>query len=185
MPALTLDFLYNLRENFKEFPIFIETGTFHGETIFSMERFFNKLYTIEINEYLYNNAKSKYYGNKINFIFGDSSNEIRNILEQCDDKILFFLDAHYSGDGTGNTKITDLYTPLEKEIENINKYCKKEALLIIDDCRDLGTKNNNNWEYINEYLIRYILKDRLLSLYYMDCGQFKNDRMIIHIKEQL
>ena len=184
MPALTLDFLYNLRENFKEFPIFIETGTWYGETIFSMEKFFDKLYTIEINENLYNNAISKYSGNKINFIFGDSSNEIRNILEQCDNKILFFLDAHDCGEGTGNSNITTLYTPLEKEIENINNYCKKEALLIIDDCRALGTKNNGNWEYINEDVIRYILKDRLLSLYYMDCEQFKNDRMIIHIKSQ-
>jgi hypothetical protein len=182
MPSLTFDFLNELQENFRDFPIFIETGTYIGETIFSMESLFNKLYTIEINEELYTNTKSRYRGNKIHFIFGDSSDEIKNVLEECDNKVLFFLDGHYSGGNTGNFKITTLYTPLEKELENINKYCKHESLIIIDDCRDLGTKNNSSWEYITEPVIRYILKDRLVNLYYRDCENHKNDRMIIHIK---
>ena len=90
MPSLTFNFLNELQENFKDFPIFIETGTYMGETIFSMESLFNKLYTIEINEELYINTKSQYRGNKIQFIFGDSSNEIKNVLEECDNKVLFF-----------------------------------------------------------------------------------------------
>lgn len=182
MPALNFDFLNSLQENFRDFPIFIETGTWLGHTIFGVERFFNKLYTIEISKEIYEQTKASYHGDKITFLFGDSGVVIKDILTECNDKVLFFLDAHASGGNLCNFNITTLYTPLEQEIYNINKYSKYESLIIIDDCRALGTKNNSNWEFINESVIREILKDRLINLYYVDCEQFKNDRMIIHIK---
>jgi hypothetical protein len=182
MPALTLDFLNSLQENFRDFPIFIETGTWLGHTIFAMERLFNKLYTIEISKEIYEKTKELYTGDKITFLFGDSGVVIKDILTECNDKVLFFLDAHASGGNLCNFEITPLYTPLEQEIININRFSKHESLIIVDDCRALGTKNNNNWEFINESVIKDILKERLLNLYYLDCGDFKNDRMIIHIR---
>jgi hypothetical protein len=182
MPSLTYNFLTQLQENFRDFSIFVESGTFMGETIFAMENLFKKLYTIEINEELYYQTKSKYNGNKIKFLFGDSSSEMKNILDECNDKVIFFLDAHYSGGNTGNFKITTLYTPLQKEIEDINSFCKQECLIIVDDCRDLGTKDNSNWEHITESVILNIVKERLINYYYLDCAQFKNDRMILHLK---
>lgn len=182
MPALNFDFLKSLQENFRDFPIFVETGTWLGHTIFAMEGLFKKLYTVEISEEIYEQTKASYHGDKITFLFGDSGLVIKDILTECNDKVLFFLDAHASGGNLCNFKITTLYTPLEQEIYNISLYSKYESLIIVDDCRALGTKNNSNWEFINESVIREILKDRLLNLYYLDCEQFKNDRMIIHIK---
>jgi hypothetical protein len=182
MPSLTLEFLNLLQENFKDYPIFVETGTYNGETIFQVEHLFDKLYTVEINKEIYETTKRSYKGNKINFLFGDSGVVVKNILNECNNKVLFFLDAHASGGNLCNFEITPLYTPLEQEIMNINTFSKHESLIIVDDCRALGTKNNGNWEFINESVIKDILKERLLNLYYLDCGDFKNDRMIIHIR---
>ena len=39
----------HLQKNIKDYGVFIETGTFCGNTIFMMEPHFNKLHTIEIS----------------------------------------------------------------------------------------------------------------------------------------
>ena len=73
MPSIDNDFLSKLQDDKTKYSYFIETGTFNGDTIFALEPYFDKLYTIEFSEKYYNNTKKKYRGNKINFILGDSS----------------------------------------------------------------------------------------------------------------
>lgn len=46
MPSININFINNLFRNYnKEDFIFIETGTYNGETIFSLEPYFNDLHT--------------------------------------------------------------------------------------------------------------------------------------------
>ena len=104
MPSLEKDFLYVLKDDFKKYPCFIETGTNQGKTIISFEPYFNNLYTIEISESLYNTAKCKYNGNKIKFILGDSSIVLKELLPKIREKCIFFLDGHWSGGDTGHSK---------------------------------------------------------------------------------
>ena len=73
MPSINLSFLRELRDDYKTFPCFIETGTYNGETIFEIEPYFDKVYTVEYSETLHNRTKSKYTGDKIKFLLGDSS----------------------------------------------------------------------------------------------------------------
>jgi hypothetical protein len=181
MPALTLNFLKSLKEDYRSYPIFVETGTCGGDTIFAMENLFSKLFSVEITEEHYERAKSNYSGEKIKFFFGDSAKVITDILTECNENTLFFLDAHNSGPSFCNLNITTLYTPLEEELKKISKNSKHESLVIIDDCRVFGTKGSN-WESISEELILKITKDRLLNYYYMDCNDIKNDRLILHLK---
>jgi hypothetical protein len=60
MPSINIDFLQKLKDNYINYNTFIETGTNGGDTIIGIEPFFNKLYTIEINEELYNFSKNRY-----------------------------------------------------------------------------------------------------------------------------
>ena len=55
MPSLEIELFNKIKEEniFTKFPIFIETGTFNGETIFKMEKLFNELHTIEIKKSFY------------------------------------------------------------------------------------------------------------------------------------
>ena len=53
MPSLDIPFLYSLRDDYKKYTCFIETGTNYGGTIFEMEPHFEKLHTIEFSETIY------------------------------------------------------------------------------------------------------------------------------------
>ena len=52
MPSIDENFLKLLKTNYKNYNIFVETGTYLGETIFEMEKYFKELHTIEIKEEL-------------------------------------------------------------------------------------------------------------------------------------
>jgi len=75
MPPLTLAHLCMLRDDYAKYPNFIETGTYHGETIMQMEPLFTRLYTVEIKPEFHQAAQAAYSGS-IEFWFGDSSVEL-------------------------------------------------------------------------------------------------------------
>ena len=183
MPSLEKDFLYLLKDDFKKYPCFIETGTNQGNTVISFESYFNNLYTIEISESLYNTAKGKYNGNKIEFILGDSSIVLKELLPKITEKCIFFLDGHYSSENTGRGQKD---CPLNEEIDNINELLVNEAIIIIDDFRLFGLdirsgKLSEDWSYISKDNILNILKDRIKVVYTLDSKLQKDDRLIIHI----
>jgi hypothetical protein len=182
MPSIDIDFLNKLQDDKTKYSCFIETGTYNGDTIFALEKYFNKLYTIEFSEKYYNNTKQKYQGNKINFILGDSSVVFEKLLPTIMDNCIFFLDAHWSGDDTGRS-IKDV--PLEEEITYINNLYYHNAIIIIDDFRLFGSnryrKKGEDWSKISKDRLLNILSSRITNVYHLDSLICKNDRLIIHI----
>jgi hypothetical protein len=189
MPSINknfIDFCVNKYPN-RNFEIFVETGTWKGETIFGVERFFNKLYTIEIKKELYETAKEIYAGNKITFINGDSSFEIAKLSKKLEGDTIFFLDGHWSKMDTG---MGEKEIPLIEELEGIKKYFKHAAIIIIDDVRLFGCGPNLegekyhdvDWSYINEEKVLNSIKDRISLAYYMPSGCSEKDRIILNIR---
>ena len=182
MPSINKTFLLQLQDNYKEYKTFIETGTYNGETIFELEPLFDKLYTIELSEKYFYNTKSKYNGNKIDFILGDSSKIFKTILPNIIEKTIFFLDGHWSSGDTGKGEKD---CPLVEEIMSINENLKEEAIIIIDDYRLFGlspkTGLNEDWSEINKDKILNILGKRVTKVYHLDSECAKDDRLIIHI----
>lgn len=178
MPSLNIDFLNQLNDDYTKYPYFIETGTLNGDTIFTMEPFFQKLCTIEYSDKYYNNTKNKYNGNKIEFIHGDSSIIFEQLLPKITDKCIFFLDGHWSSGDTGKSTND---CPLNEEILHINNLFMNEAIIIIDDFRLFGINGNEDWSNINKDNLLNILKSRINKVYHLDSICAKNDRLIIHI----
>lgn len=184
MPSLDLDFLNKLKLPYTDFSVFIETGTYMGETIFEMEKFFIELHTIELSEYYYNLSKNKYVGNKIKFHLGDSSNVLSNILLSITKPTIFFLDGHWSSE---NTAKGEKDCPLKEELMNINKYFLYDGIIIIDDCRLFGksqkTGHNEDWSDITKENLLNIISERITDYYFLDSVCSKDDRLVIHIKK--
>lgn len=186
MPAINIDFLKLLDDNYTNYPCFIETGTNIGNTIFAVEPHFKNLYTIEFLESLYLKVSSKYNSNKIKFLLGDSSKIFINLLPTINESSIFFLDGHYSGLGTG---CSEKECPLLEELEAINTHFKPNAIIIIDDARlfGLSAKTSNllgeDWSDITVDRILRIINDRIEKVYYLNSDIAPKDRMIIHIKK--
>ena len=180
MRSIDHSFLLKLKSDYKNYNTFIETGTFQGDTTFAMEPYFQNLITIEVKEELHKSVVSKYEGDKIKFIHGDSVEVFKYLFKYVHDKSIFFLDGHYSSGITGYNNKT---VPLIDEIELINKNFKNEGIIIIDDVRLFGKMlGSEDWSEISKDKILEILFDRISDFYYMESELDKQDRLVIHIK---
>ena len=181
MPSLEIDIIEKvLNKKYEKFPVFIETGTANGDTIFAMENKFNILHTIEIYEPLYIRTKNKYNGNKITFHMGDSSEIFKNILPTITDNTIFFLDGHYSGGFTG---YGNKHVPLYEELELIMKYFTKKAIIIIDDFRLFTQLDGGicDWTQITKNKCLEIINDRLICNYHLPSSHHPEDRLILEL----
>jgi len=125
--VLTLADLYGL-------DILIETGTYMGEMIAATKNRFKAIYSIEIYEPLAIKAREDFASAKnVNIILGDSATELPKLFEKISEPVLFWLDGHYSGEGTG-FGLSE--TPIIAEIDHIIRMRRGFGdVIIIDDAR--------------------------------------------------
>ena len=152
-----------INDNYK---IAIESGTFRGKGTIQLSKHFKKVYTVEIDENLFNEAKKRFIKNKnIVCIHGDSKEVFPKLFKDInikDRNILFWLDAHWSGDSSvdwkkskwGGYKVNTGYVgekvsgivpgpnqvPLGQEIRKIYDSVKSECVLYIDDFDKIDPK---------------------------------------------
>lgn len=159
----------------------IETGTCLGGTTnwFAEKVVFNfkKVFTIELNEIYQRVAKQFCDENSSNieFVLGDSSNKIGEILElnpkMKDEAILFFLDAHW-----GN------HCPLRDELVQIANNCRKAPIIVI---HDFVVPNNSELGYdtYNGQPLDYnYIQDLLPSIYGEDNFEVSYNSMLMGAK---
>lgn len=132
--------------------ILIETGTYHGDMINANKDYFRNIYSIELDKTLYTKAQIRFQNiSHVRLIYGDSSIELSKLLKKIKQPSLFWLDAHYSGEGTA---IGDKETPIESELRLILKHDIKSHVILIDDARLFGS--NSNYPSISK--IKQIIK---------------------------
>jgi len=125
--ALKMRDKYNLE-------IFVETGTWHGDSAIWAAAHFSKVYTIELNlPFLeeFNSLLADF--DNIEPIHGNSRIELIPVISKIHRPVLFFLDAHWTGDAEQHDKISAC--PVMDEINTINKLCKVNHVIIVDDAR--------------------------------------------------
>jgi len=112
--------------------IFVETGTFKGDMINALKDFFLQLYSIEVSNSLYKEAKKRFLEiNKINIVEGDSAIKLKELITIINEPALFWLDAHCS---EGITSQGEKYTPILEEIKIILN-SNFNHIIVIDDLR--------------------------------------------------
>lgn len=175
-----------VRDYVKRFFIdtFIETGTYTGDMVTDIAPHVKKVYSIELDEKLYEFARERFRDNShIHLYQGDSGEILPKILSTSDIKepCLFWLDAHYSG---GITAKGDTDTPVLKELSAILESPYDHVILIddarcyvgddyptIETIRDIVHKVRPDWSFeVKDDIIRICPQEDFISM--MTLGQF-------------
>ena len=136
--------------------IFIETGTYLGDTLFRQKDNFKKIFSIELSEYYFNLAKDRFQSfDNINLILGNSKDKLKDILIKNNEPIFFWLDGHYS---TGLTaKAEDKETPIMEELSTIFDTNQKQHkhVILIDDARLFnGTHDYPKYKDLKKFILK-------------------------------
>ena len=157
--------------------LWIETGTYYGETTKLLSKISKKTISIEADKELFETSKKKLKNLKNVELLNGKSEDLLNklISENLDFKnICIYLDAHLCQDHLKNIQTfgsEDTATPILKELEIIKKYYGKfeKINVLIDDIRlfygnyqnypdknilvDWCKENNFSWEIEHDIFI--------------------------------
>ncbi len=111
----------------------IETGTFFGQTVSASLRHFDKVFSVELSERLYNENRASFREYKnVAIYLGDSSSRLGEMIESASGRILYWLDGHYSDGVTARGKEV---TPILEELRIIKSKGRQGDCILIDDIR--------------------------------------------------
>lgn len=117
----------------------IETGTHHGAMIWATHRYFRKIYSIELDNNLYQNAVEQCAPlSNVKLIHGDSAQVLATLLPEIQVPCVFWLDAHYSGPGTAGD---DYSCPVVEELRTIFQHGLQQHVVLVDDARFFNGSN--------------------------------------------
>ena len=115
----------------------VETGTFYGDMVDAMKNNFDRIYSVELDEFLFKTAKKRFENrNHIKIIQGDSGKKINEIIKKINQPTLFWLDGHASG---AETAKGEKDTPIYQELKVIFESKDLRHVIIIDDARCFGS----------------------------------------------
>lgn len=113
--------------------VFIETGTYHGDTVDAMKSRYRKVVSIEIDRALHEKAMERFKGDaNVLLVHGDCAKELPAVLRSLSETAVFWLDGHWSGAGTGKGEMVD---PVLLSLEQIGAHPVKSHAIFIDDAR--------------------------------------------------
>jgi hypothetical protein len=113
--------------------VFVETGTYKGDTTEALRPYFDWLYTIEANDALFSAAKARFAGApNVRTLHGDSAALLPHVLGELEQKALFWLDAHWCGNDTFGTYLS---APIMTELEALFAHKVRDHIILIDDAR--------------------------------------------------
>jgi hypothetical protein len=186
---------------------YVETGTLYGNGALSAEPHFDKIYTIELDRKLHKQAKRRFLGHpKIVCLQGDSKEVLVALIPELPPTgVIFFLDAHWSGDHTvdweksvwkghvqsayvGEKPTSENQVPLLGELEAIVSDYPGNAVIYIDDMDKFDACGNGttNLKFIGEdwsHLTVQKMKD-IVSCRASSWSSVNSEQLVIEIKKK-
>lgn len=180
----------------------VETGTCLGYSTQTLANHFRSVHTIEINQKLHKLAVAKFKQSPgVTCHLGDSKKVLKELIPELAGKVVFFLDAHWSGDKTtdweasyfkgygvetsyaGDNPTPENQVPLLEEIKTIVETFHAECVIYVDDTDKFGDDGNGlkdkgfigeDWTHLSLKAIKNVILDRMV--------EFKLDREQLVIK---
>lgn len=120
-----------------ELRVLVEAGTYFGEMVQATRRVFREIYSVELEDWLYERARKKFAAQAhIHILHGNSEVVVPQIAAKLREPALFWLDAGYYGfaDAKGNPDRIVI------ELEAIFA-CPYDHVVLIDDARGFSGRN--------------------------------------------
>jgi len=175
------NFLLSKFPELKNLQIFIESGTYKGDTTRLMCKYYKYVYTFEINPRLFMDSQDASLNNKLSnahHYFGNCYDLMSKVIAMDNRQCFFFLDAHLSG---ADTSFFEEFVPLYKELQVINDLYPQNqfGVVCVDDVRLFMTDNPpDDWKHIKpEKIVESLHKHKVGKTFVV------NDRMYIFINE--
>lgn len=144
----------------------IETGTFYGQTVNATRKTFQQIMSVEVYEPLYQYNRWQFEKTKnVSLFFGDSVDKLPGMIGQATGRILYWLDGHCSGDGTG---AGSQVCPVINELECLIRLNRTNDCILIDDKRLFGTDPSYPTLSETEKVLKRINPDYII-VYDSDC----------------
>jgi len=127
-----------IRRNALHGGTFVETGTYMGDTAAYAARFSSRVITLEPFKKLYDEAIVRFQRTPAVELINEASEQaFPALLRTLSGDVTFWLDAHYSGEGTF---IGQHVSPIEIELDSILPHLHRLArcVIMVDDLRGFG-----------------------------------------------
>lgn len=126
--------------------VFVETGTYEGETTYRLRRDFARLFTVEIDPELARLARMRFAPLKrISPIESSGPDGLRTALREIRAPALFWLDSHPC-----STKTSGSGSPAVEELRQVMEHEVPGHVALIDDVRLLT--GSDGWPTLDELL---------------------------------
>lgn len=120
--------------------VLVETGTNLGAMVEAQKSRFEKVYSIELADVLYERAVERFKQDaNVEIVHGDSSIMLPKVIQSIDQRIIFWLDGHYSG---GETAKGAKDCPVYEELDAIFNDNAESHVILIDDARLFGQRSD-------------------------------------------
>lgn len=168
------------RNLFKEFPnpYYVESGAYAGDSIqLAIDAGFIDIRAIEIDSDLVRQCRKRFVDQPVSVFEGDSSEILWDVIEDIEEPITFWLDAHtqyLEGEQEGEHP-----WPLFHELAQIIKHPIKTHTIMIDDILILTHKWTTGWDYEEIKARLYLINpDYKLELF---ANPVKNNLLVAHV----
>jgi hypothetical protein len=122
-----------LREYARRFGprVFLETGTYYADTLFYLVNDFDRLISIELDPTYHTRAKARLRRfPQVELIQGDSATLVEQVIHNIDEPVLFWLDAHFMGQGCVRGHED---SPISAELDAVLNHRVRDHVVLIDD----------------------------------------------------
>ena len=166
------------RELFQKYmnPIFIETGTYYGDGVQqAIDAGFKVICSIELSPNLYSHCIERFNSDNVFLSLGDSAKVLPILLKEINEPITFWLDGHYSGEGTA---MGSQNTPLLSELDIIKNHPIKNHTIMIDDLRG-WYKDTHGFDTLD--LMKIITGINPEYVFKLENGFIENDILVAYV----
>jgi hypothetical protein len=123
--------LARLLKNELDIDLFVETGTYLGNTANWAAGCFKEVVTVEASPSYAEKARIRFAGTNVRVVEGSSASVLPTALSACSANAMFWLDAHWCG---GKTAGSGSECPFFEEMKVINAR-KADDVVLLDDAR--------------------------------------------------